>query len=273
MTTNPPEHTPFSGQESHRLRAVAESFGVDAGRYDRSRPSYPKALVDRIVAGAPGREILDVGIGTGIVARQLRAAGCSVLGVEPDVRMAEFARRDGIPVEVSTFETWDPRGRRFDAVVSGQAWHWVDPVVGAARAGRALRPGGALAVFWNVSRPPDDLNEAFLEVYRRVIPDSPMAQLSASAVGIGAYSIMCDKASDGIRRSGTFDEPQLWTAEWDRAYTRDEWLEFSATTGATTRLPKDVLDRVLSGLGAAIDAAGGSLLCRYTTVAVMATSR
>src|SRR4051812_151180 len=128
-------------------RAVAESFGIDAAKYDRHRPHYPDALITRIVAGSPGPSLLDVGCGTGIAARQFQAAGCTVLGVEPDVRMADFARSTGVEAEVSTFETWDARGRRFDAVVAGTAWHWVDPVAGAAKAIEVLKPGGRLATF------------------------------------------------------------------------------------------------------------------------------
>ena len=127
--------------EIHRDRRVAESFGGDAERYDRARPDYPDALVRRIIAASPGRNVLDVGCGTGIEARQFRAAGCTVLGVEPDARMAEFARGSGVEVEVATLEAWDPAGRKFDAVIAGTAWHWVDPVAGAAKTARVLRPG------------------------------------------------------------------------------------------------------------------------------------
>ena len=131
--------------EPHQARDMAESFGVDPERYDRTRPRYPDALINRIVAESPGPEILDVGTGTGIAARQLRAAGCAVLGVDPDARMAGFARRAGVEVEVATFEAWDSGGRTFDALIAGQAWHWVDPAAGAAKAARVLRPGGLLA--------------------------------------------------------------------------------------------------------------------------------
>ncbi|MES4831337.1 methyltransferase domain-containing protein, partial [Streptomyces anthocyanicus] len=99
----PPEQPP-----SHQARETAESFGADAQRYDRARPPYPDALVTRVVAGSPGTDVLDVGCGTGIAARQFRAAGCAVLGVEPDARMAAFARDRGLPVEVAAFEAWDP---------------------------------------------------------------------------------------------------------------------------------------------------------------------
>jgi SAM-dependent methyltransferase len=142
-----------STAEPHQYRQVAESFGADAERYDRGRPSYPGALVERIVAASPGPDVLDAGCGTGIAARQFQAAGCRVLGVDPDARMAGLARRSGIAVEVATFEAWDPAGRRFDAVIAAQAWHWVDPVAGAAKAALALRPGGRLAVFWNAFQP------------------------------------------------------------------------------------------------------------------------
>ena len=56
--------------------------------------------------------------------------------------MAEVARRRGLAVEVAAFEAWEPAGRRFDAVVAGQAWHWIDPDAGAAKAAEVLRPGG-----------------------------------------------------------------------------------------------------------------------------------
>src|SRR5918997_811968 len=59
MSTEPP-----SRDELHRHRGVAESFGTDAERYDRTRPHYPGAMVERIVAASPGPDFLDVGIGT-----------------------------------------------------------------------------------------------------------------------------------------------------------------------------------------------------------------
>jgi SAM-dependent methyltransferase len=79
----------------------------------------------------------------------LAERGLEVLGIDPDERMAEVARRHGLTVEVARFEEWDPAGRTFDRVVSGQAWHWVDSRIGPAKAADVLAPGGSLAVFWN----------------------------------------------------------------------------------------------------------------------------
>lgn len=104
-----------------------------------AQAAVAEALVAQIIATSPGLEVLDVGCGTGIAARQFQAAGCSVLGVEPDTRMADFAQTTGLPVEVSTFEAWEPGGRTFDTVIAAQSWHWVDPVAGAVKAAQVLR--------------------------------------------------------------------------------------------------------------------------------------
>lgn len=249
---------------------MAESFGADPARYDRARPHYPDAMVERIVASSPGRDVLDVGVGTGIAARQLVAAGCRVLGVDVDERMADFARGTGIEVEVAPFEEWDPAGRTFDAVVAGQTWHWVEPVAGAAKAAAVLRPGGRFAAFWNAGRLPAELAEAFAAVYRRVVPEVPM--LGRVAPAAAGYSVFYDKTADGLRAAGRFDEPERWDFAWDRSYTRDEWLDQVPTSGGHSRFPADRLAALLDGIGAAIDDLGASsFVVRYTTVVATAT--
>jgi len=256
-------------QTSHLQRQVAEGFGADAGRYDRARPTYPADLVDRIIAASPGRDVLDVGCGTGISARLFQAAGCRVLGVDPDPRMAGLARQGGTETEVATFEDWDPAGRTFDAVIAAQAWHWVDPAAGAAKAAAVLRPGGRLAVFWNAFGPPKDLREAFAAVFRRVLPDSPAAGFW-DRPAIDGYRAGCVQVAGAIRQTGAFGEPEEWLSHWERPYTRDEWLDLVPTTGGFTRNPEAIQRELLDGLGAAVDAAGGSFTMSYTTIAATA---
>ncbi len=269
-----PESAQRSGQdarqqrEPYQEREVAESFGSDAERYERARPSYPAALIERIVTASPGPDVLDVGCGTGISARLFQAAGCRVLGVDPDERMADLARRSGLEVEVAKFEAWDPAGRAFDAVVAGQAWHWVDPAAGAAKAARALRPAGRLAVFWNAFQPPPALCQAFAAVYSEVLPDSPGNFWSRPIVDM--YLTMCGTAADGIRRAGAFGECEQWRFDWERPYTRDEWLDQVPTFGGHNRLTPDKLQQLLAGIGAAVDAVGGSFTMGYATVAATA---
>jgi SAM-dependent methyltransferase len=267
-----------SPDEPHRHRQTAESFGTDAERYDRTRPPYPEALVERIVDVRPGTDVvdvLDVGCGTGIASRQFQAASrrCRVLGVEPDARMAELARRRGVGVEVeeATFEAWDPAGRTFDAVVAGTAWHWVDPVAGAAKAAQVLRPGGRLAPFWHVFQLPPAVADAFAAAYQRVVPDSPFDPRALARQALANYQTQLDRTADGIRTAGAFAAPEQWRFDWERSYTRAEWLDQLPTTGGLTRLPADQLAQVLDDVGTAIDSLGGSFTLPYATVAVTAT--
>ncbi len=271
MPTVPPEQSRPSEPAPQQARQVAESFGVDAERYDRTRPRYPDALVQRILTASPGPDVLDVGCGTGIVARQFQAVGCTVLGVEPDARLADFARRSGVEVEVATFEAWGAGGQVFDAVVAGTAWHWVDPVAGPAKAAQVLRPGGRLAVFGHAFQLPPDVAEALAAVYQRVVPDSPFNVQAMTTQALDRYQRMYAKFADGIRKAGGFSDPEQWRLDWEQSYTRDEWLDQMPTTGGLTQLLPDKLAEVLDAAGAAIDAIGGSFTMCYATVAAMAT--
>ncbi|MFF0267906.1 class I SAM-dependent methyltransferase [Kribbella sp. NPDC004536] len=255
--------------EPHRRRDMAESFGDDAELYDRARPRYPVELIEAVVAAAPGREVLDVGCGTGIVARQLQASGCGVLGVEVDERMAVYARSTGVEVEVSAFESWDPAGRTFDGLVAGMTWHWVDPVAGAAKAVQVLRPGGLFAVFWYVLQPPAELGAAFADVLRDVLPDNPAAGRSATSP-LGAYEHFLDRTADSL--GPAFTDIRRPTFPWSRTYTRDEWLDQLRTSGIAKPLADaGKLDAVLDRTGTAIDAAGSTFTLDSTAVALFAT--
>ncbi|MFE5239586.1 MULTISPECIES: class I SAM-dependent methyltransferase [unclassified Streptomyces] len=258
-----------SRAEPHKARRMAEAFGTDAQRYDRARPGYPEALVARIVAGSPGRDVLDVGCGTGIAARQFQAAGCAVLGIEPDARMAELARGHGLRVENSGFEAWQSDGRMFDAVVAAQSWHWVDPAAGALKAAHVLRPGGRLAIFGHVYEPPAEVADPFAAAYRRAAPDSPFSGRPARRP-LSLYRAAYEKSADTIRDTGHFDEPEQWQFDWERSYTRDQWLDLLPTTGGLTQLRPEQLAEVLDAVGTAIDSLGGRFTMHYTTPAVTA---
>jgi SAM-dependent methyltransferase len=249
---------------SHENRIRAESFGQDAERYDRARPSYPAEMVDDLLAGKPAR-VLDVGCGTGKVARLFLARGCEVLGVEPDPRMARVAESRGIPVEVASFEAWDPGHRIFDLVVSGQAWHWVDASVGARKVAAILPAGGRLAIFWNRGRPDAPTKAAFDEVYALIAP-----ALAKESVPLGYKR--SDYAADlaAIAATRLFTSGQLRTYPWARQYSRDEWLDQLGTHSDHIALEAALLATLLDAVGAAIDRLGGSITVHYETELITA---
>lgn len=260
---------------------MAEWFGLEAARYDRARPTYPGALIDRIIAMSPGKRFVDVGCGTGISSRPFQAAGCTVLGVEPDARMAAFARSRGLDVEVARFEDWDPAGRVFDAVVSGTAWHWVDPLAGARKVAEALAPHGLLALFDNGFEIPPAVMAAQAEAYRRAMPESSFEEPGpadreendAESHAEQIYAKQYVRSAEGIRQTGAFSRPEELRFAWERSYTRDEWLDVLPTQGGLHHLPEDARARFLTHVGTAIDALGGTFTVKYTTAGITAIRR
>jgi len=245
-----------------RKRAVV--FGAEAELYDRFRPTYPPALIDVLVAlGA--QTALDVGCGTGKLGRLLAERSVEVLGVEPDERMAEVARRHGLTVEVSRFEEWDPKDRRFDLVMSGQAWHWVDPEVGPGKAADLLKSGGSLAVIFTRHHFDPDVRSRLKEVYKRVVPDLNREPKHAGGDRSG-------RLVDPIERTGRFAPLQLSRFPWSATISRDDYLGELRTYSNHILLPSDRREELLEGVAAAIDETGGQLEVQYSTRLVLATS-
>jgi SAM-dependent methyltransferase len=244
--------------------ARAGSFGEDAEAYDRARPGYPPALADFLAAGG-GIDVLDVGCGTGKLGRLLAERGCVVLGVEHDERMAEVARRHGLDVEVAAFESWDDGGRRFDLVASAQAWHWIEPAVGPAKAAEVLRPGGRLAVIWNLIAHEPAMRAALDAAYERHMPGL------ASSVVLGLDVV--DEGLAGVDETGAFGPQSVRRDVWEHTYTSAEWLDQLPTHSDHRILAPDVRAALLGAIGAAIDANGGYLTVTYTTLCITATRR
>ncbi|MET9576680.1 class I SAM-dependent methyltransferase [Streptomyces massasporeus] len=164
MTTSPSAHHPTgadptpeppAGTPEPTRTARAHSFNAAAAQYAANRPSYPPALFDTIedLTGRPltRTRVADVGAGTGIATALLRARGADVVAVEPGDGMAAQFRRTlpDIPVIRGTGDDLPLADASVDLVTYAQAWHWTDPARAVPEALRVLRPGGALALWWN----------------------------------------------------------------------------------------------------------------------------
>jgi SAM-dependent methyltransferase len=232
----------------HEDRGRAEAFGGAAEQYDRYRPDYPPALVDDLVSLRPGA-VLDVGCGTGKVAVALLRHGLPVLGVEPDGRMAALARQRGVPVEVATFERWEPAGRRFDLITCGQAWHWINPDEGLAQARRVLAPSGVLARFWNYHR----FDDAVLQVL-----DAVYEELAPGVQGLGHDPTREAQPPDPFERDGDWSVEAV-TYRWDRSCSAQDYAGLVATFSDHQRLGPVRLRALQQALHDAVQGLGGTL--------------
>jgi SAM-dependent methyltransferase len=252
----------------HADRRRASSFGDDAEQYDRVRPPYPAALIDVLVGERP-HTVLDVGCGTGIVARLLIARGCDVLGLEPDPRMATVARRHGVPVEAGTIEEWDAAGRLFDLLTAGQAWHWVDPHRGAAQAAQVLRPGGRIGLFWNQAHPDPSVRPALDAAYGRHAPE-----LAQRSVLLGQReTALYESVAEALRETGAFDPVSVEMFAHQIVYSTAEWIDLAATHSDHHTLPVTKLAALLADIAVQVDRAGGQVPVQYEAALVTGRRR
>ena len=141
-----------------------------AAVYQRTRPSYPDALLDWLMAlfapGAPS-SAADIGCGTGISTRLLAARGLEVVGVDPNEDMLGEARAAGGARYVrGDAEATGLPGASADLVTAAQAFHWFDADRAYAEFARILRPSGWCAAFWN-ERAPSPLADAYEVLLRK----------------------------------------------------------------------------------------------------------
>lgn len=248
-------------------RDRSQLFGHDAHRYDRARPSYPQSLIDDLTADKADR-VLDVGCGTGKAARLFVARGCQVMGIEPDARMAAIARTYGLPVEVATFEAWDPAGRTFDMLICGQAWHWIDRQIGPRKAASLLPSGGRLAIFWNRGTHDAKVRALLDEAYRRHAPGmrSGYAPL-ANAKQTNTPHI------EAIATTGSFGTPEVRLYKWSKQYSRQEWLDQLGTHSDHLTLPPSQFEALAGAIAAIIDQLGGTITVCFQTELIFARKK
>jgi SAM-dependent methyltransferase len=243
------------------------AFNEIAALYHRARPDYPEAVFGDICAAArvmPGDPMLDVGCGSGQATMGFVRSGLVVTALDPGGALLALARRrlDGVgPVAFvqNTFEAAPFSPGSFKLIASAQAWHWIAPDVGYARAASLLAPGGALAVFGNVPSgvtPPFDRKLA--EIYRDElgVPLGPPPELWYTPQGA---------LPSLIAGSGHFGPALHNGYAWRQSYTAKSFIDFLRTRTDHRRLSEPVRQKLLAAISQAIAAEGDRVELGFET--------
>jgi ubiquinone/menaquinone biosynthesis C-methylase UbiE len=279
--------------ESSRERH-GEVFDAVAEAYDRVRPSYPAELIDTACAIGEldaGSRVLEVGCGTGKLTEALVERGLRVDAVDPGPEMIAHARRrirhsDAVEFHVGRFEDVAHPEGIFAAVFSATAFHWVDPAVGWAKAARALRPGGMLALIMYVGYRREETAEAaetLREVLKKHMPDHgtwqplrdlPTLQSGADERRGNVSAVWTWLGHQDITRSeaaSLFGEARLTTYPVAREQTGDElWARFE-TSSSYQRLDPPARAALEADTRDTVNRLGGTL--RSSDLAVLVTAR
>ena len=212
---------------------LARGFDAWADEYDRFRPGYPDELFETIASRLTLPRlpaVVDLGAGTGRASLAMAALGWRVTAVEPGKPMLELLRArasdDGLLVATIQAEAeatgLDPES--VDLVTAAQAFHWFAKREALEEIARILRPGGGLALFWNVR---DADRSPFLAEYAELLervaesPDVP---------GIGRYEAGGrDETQGALEAAAGFEPPELIHLYQEVQMTDEEFVGMAFT--------------------------------------------
>lgn len=249
----------------------SQSFDGVAELYETYRPSYPAELIDDVVnlSGIqPDGEILEVGSGTGKATRLFAQRGFSILCLEPGQNLIVVAKTQlsdypQIQFECSRFEEWEANQRKFDLLISAQAFHWVPQEVRFVKAATVLKSGGHIALFWNMyPRMEGGVGHELDEVYRKHAPELvkeivPLQQLIRERA-----------ASLGAERE--FENVVVRTYPWAAQYGTRAYLGLLNTYSDHLRLPEQRRLGLFTAVAELINQHGGQIEKPYLAVLYMA---
>lgn len=171
--------TDYYGDEGEHRQFLQRIFDDTAADYERierilalgSGPWYRRKALQR--AGlAEGAEVLDVGIGTGLVAREALAivgSGGRLVGIDPSPGMMGQVGLPGVELLRGRAEALPRPDASSDFLSMGYALRHLSDVAAAfAEFRRVLRPGGRLLVL-EITRPEGRLPTALLKGYMRAV--------------------------------------------------------------------------------------------------------
>jgi len=248
-------------------------FNEVAALYDEVRPGYPPAIIDAAIergALPPGGSILEIGCGTGQITLPFATRGYTILALEPGDALAALAVRNcrvypRVTVLQSSFEAWAAREQVFDMVLSAQAFHWIAPDAGCGKAALALKPGGAIALIWNLdvseATPFWQATQPFYDAYFR----PPEGDTTVMSLG-GRTHVY----GEAIRCCGAFDGVQEVRHAWEKTYRGGDYLKLLHTYSDHRTLPEPDRTRFFHAIEDTIERFGGVVHRQYETLLLLA---
>lgn len=140
-------------------KTIDPGMDVDWGKtsedYAKYRPGPPPSFYEKLKAlevGLQGQRILDVGTGTGVIARQLASQGCDVIGTDISNEQIEMAKslaklqNQNIEFIATCSEKLDFQENSFDVIIANQCFLYFDVEVIKPLFSKFLKEDGVLVL-------------------------------------------------------------------------------------------------------------------------------
>ncbi|MEM9908316.1 MAG: class I SAM-dependent methyltransferase [Cyanobacteria bacterium P01_D01_bin.44] len=246
----------------------AQTFNQVARLYNTARPSYPIGLIKDLEELAQLQDtsrILEVGTGTGKATLPFAQRGYTIHCLEPGNQLAIVADENlssypTVTIETVTFEDWPLQAAAYDLVMSAQAFHWVDPEVGYAKAAQALKSTGQIALIWNIGTRTDDVITQQLD----------RAYTTYANWRLRSFEERVSEREQELVASQHFTEPIIKHYPWSQRYTTQQYLDLVRTQSdyliQSEAKQRELLDEIVT----VIENNGGSIVRTYASVLMLA---
>ena len=252
-------------------KPLSRQFDDAAQFYDEVRPHYPEEIVEYIIAfaalPAQGR-VFEVGCGTGQMTLPFAHRGYTVVALDQGERLAALAAQHcqlypQVRVVPCAFEVWQDTPASYDLFLSAQAFHWIDPAYGFARAAELLKTGGTIALVWRLDR---SQGSAF---WRATAPiyDTYNPQTSSGNLPL---ETKVDLYRQALRTSRQFMGMHEVRKASTQRYSGEEYLKLLQTFSDHRAMPEPNKSRFFEAISQVIAQMGGEVSRDYEIIVLLA---
>lgn len=245
-------------------------FNLVAEDYENVRPTYPADVFERIVEYSGLTEhfnVLEIGCGTGQATLPMALLGVRLLAIDPGDHLLKLAHAKlitypKVALRNCFFEDADLTSNSFDLAISATAFHWIPPEIAYPKTAEVLKPGGTLALFWNMMPTFEEKIESRL----RTIFDGYVPGLGDSSFGKGSR-IASDEGIEELRSSGLFTMIEREWYNWSLRLSGGDFAKLLFTFGNFQALPSEIGAQLFDSIQDWVKRDLGDIIeCRYETV-------
>ncbi len=242
-------------------RSLKTAFNEVSAEYNTARPGYPPKVIDTILKYAKlpkNAKILEIGCGTGQATKFFAERGYRITAVDISANIVAIAQKNlarfkNVKFIVNSFEDAALTQNSFDIIIAAQSFHWIEPARGFAKINQLLKPGGVLALFWNLTE------------YNKTTWLAKIKKLFAAYSPHFTNNQRHRTTTDDLTTLGGLTHTKQYQFYWQEPYTKEKYLELSKTWSWAVALGKNKQSKLFAEVKKIIKNIPEPLMVPYQT--------